>query len=166
MSPRPVDLHALISKVVDELVPAFPGRSLRHVSIGEGQCVADADRIAQLVGNLVGNAITYGAVDAEVTVTSCVAEGTASIAVHNVGNPIPANAIDAIFEPMVRGVEDHSASRSVGLGLFIVRAIAVAHRGTVSVESLADRGTTFNFEFPTALPRADDSSAKDWTLGQ
>ena len=152
VSPRPVDLHALVSRIVDELIPAFPGRGLRLVSIGDGQCIADADRIAQLVGNLVGNAMTYGAVDTDVTVTSCLTNSTASIAVHNVGNPIPQNVIAAIFEPMVRGVEDQGASRSVGLGLFIVRAIAVAHQGTVSVESSADRGTTFKFEFPAALP--------------
>lgn len=147
---RPVELHQLVAKIVDELVPAFPGRGLRHVSVGEGRCSADADRLSQLIGNLVGNAMTYGAAGTDVTVTSWLVGDTASLTVHNDGNPIPTHLLGSIFQPMVRGVSENSAVRSVGLGLFIVRAIAAAHEGEVSVRSSAETGTTFEFSFPSS----------------
>ncbi len=148
----PVDLHALVARIVDELAPAFPGRGLKFASVGTGACSADGDRIAQLAGNLVANAMAYGAVDADVTVTSWLVGDTASITVHNEGTPIPHAVLDTIFEPMVRGVSPDSTTRSVGLGLFIVRAIATAHGGDVRVTSSAEIGTTFEFSFPAALP--------------
>jgi sigma-B regulation protein RsbU (phosphoserine phosphatase) len=145
---RPVDLHQLTAKIVDELAPAFPGRSLKFASIGAGECDVDADRVSQLVGNLVGNAMTYGAETTDVTVTSRLVGATAAITVHNEGHPIPPESLASIFEPMVRGASEGSSARSVGLGLFIVRAIASAHDGEVAVRSTADTGTTFEFIFP------------------
>ena len=149
----PVDLRALVAKVVDELVPAFPGRCLKFLAVGSGACSADADRVAQLVGNLVANAMTYGAGDRDVSVTSWLVGETAGISVHNDGVPIPPELLDAIFEPMVRGTPENSSARSVGLGLFIVRAIADAHGGEVTVRSSLETGTTFEFSFPAASTR-------------
>ncbi len=143
-----VDLQALVAKVIDELAPAFPGRALNVHAVGSGTCAADADRIAQLVGNLVANAMAYGSAERDVTVTSWLAGGMAGIDVHNEGPPIPPALMSAIFEPMVRGTPENSAARSVGLGLFIVRAIADAHGGKVKVRSSAEAGTTFEFSFP------------------
>lgn len=148
VSVQPIDLHQLVAKIVDELAPAFPGRVLKHREIGSGSCAADPDRMAQLVGNLVGNAMTYGAPSEAVTVTSGLAASVATIAVHNQGEPIPAHLLASIFEPMVRGVAENSPARSVGLGLFIVQAIATAHAGQVTVVSTLQDGTTFEFSFP------------------
>jgi sigma-B regulation protein RsbU (phosphoserine phosphatase) len=99
----------------------------------------------------VGNAMAYGTPGGAVTVTSEVAGGTARLAVHNMGEPVPQEMLASLFEPMVRGEPGDSGvtgTRSVGLGLFIVRAIAVAHGGDVSVDSSRDGGTTFTFTFP------------------
>lgn len=150
----PVDLHGLLGRIVDELAPAFPGRVLRLTSVGAGDCTADGDRIAQLVGNLVANAMAYGDVGQPVVVTSWLVGSTASITVHNEGEPIPPGLLATIFEPMVRGVPQDTTTRSVGLGLFIVRAIAEAHGGDVKVTSSPEGGTTFEFSFPAVLPVA------------
>ena len=147
---RPVDLQALVAKVVDELAPAFPGRGLKLRAVGSGPCSADADRIAQLIGNLVANAMAYGATDRDVTVTSWLAGERAGTTVHNEGTPIPPELLCSIFEPMVRGTPESSSARSVGLGLFIVRAIAEAHGGEVKVRSSVEEGTTFDFSFAAA----------------
>ncbi|HEX2542492.1 MAG TPA: ATP-binding protein [Caldimonas sp.] len=157
---RPVDLHHLVERAVEELALAYPARELRHRTFGSGEVFADADRVAQLVGNLVSNALTHGAPDGAVTVTSSVDADGARVTVHNVGEPIPARALASLFEPMVRGSGSDQAPRSVGLGLFIVRAIARAHGGDVAVRSEQDAGTEFVFSFsrrpaharPTALP--------------
>lgn len=144
----PIALHAVVSEVVDELAQAFPGRGLVHEPLGEGECVADADRVAQLVGNLVGNAMAYGEPDAPVTVRSQITAAESRLSVHNVGRPIPPELQPTLFEPMVRGAEEGGANRSVGLGLFIVREIARAHGGSVEVQSSAELGTTFTVVVP------------------
>lgn len=149
VSRQPIDLHGTAADAVEELALAFPGRKLDHVQIGEGLCLADADRLAQLVGNLVANAMAYGSLDAPVTVTSCVDAASFALCVHNFGAPIPAQTQNRIFEPMVRGEGEANARRSVGLGLFIVSEIAKAHDGKASVQSSANDGTTFSAVFPS-----------------
>ncbi len=145
---KPIDLHALVQDVVDELGQAFPGRQLVHERQGEGLCQGDSERIAQLVGNLVGNAMAYGRADAPVTVRTTVGPRASEVSVHNEGPPIPTEAQERMFEPLVRGGTPDSATRSVGLGLFIVREIAKAHGGQVTVRSTAQEGTTFTASFP------------------
>ncbi|HEX2660046.1 MAG TPA: HAMP domain-containing sensor histidine kinase, partial [Polyangia bacterium] len=144
-----IDLHATVGDAVDELALAYPGRVLQHRRIGDGGCEADPDRLAQLVGNLVANAMTYGTPDRPVTVTSSGDDTTASLSVHNEGTPIPKDVQERIFQPMTRGPHSSpSTGRSVGLGLFIVHQIAQAHGGSSEVRSTAEEGTTFRIQFP------------------
>ena len=121
---------------------------LRHERRGSGPCVADANRLAQLLGNLVSNAMTYGRPDAPVTVTSTVEAASFSVAVHNLGVSIPVEAQARLFQPMTRGANAAQVGRSVGLGLFIVSEIAKAHRGTTHVRSSPQEGSTFTATFP------------------
>ena len=158
VSPAPIDLHAVVAETVQELSQAYPGRVLRHVAHGPCSCMADADRLAQLVGNLVSNAMAYGQPDAPVVVTSLREEKFFSIAVHNRGQPIAQEARDGLFALMVRGGDEVNTGRSVGLGLFIVSEIARAHGGTVSVTSTLEHGTVFTAVVPqgpdTPMPPA------------
>ena len=147
---KPVDVHALVSDAVDELALAFPQRTLRCVASGEGSAELDADRIAQLVGNLVANAIAYGDPKEAVVVMSSIDGPLCLVAVHNGGPPIPTDLLPSLFTPMTRGTSEGSSARSVGLGLFIVSEIARAHGGTVHVVSSAGRGTTFTARLPRA----------------
>jgi signal transduction histidine kinase len=70
-----------------------------------------------------------------------------TVAVHNGGQPIPAPAIPNIFEPLRRGGVD-GATGSIGLGLFIARAIVSAHGGDIRVTSSSTAGTTFKVILP------------------
>ena len=142
------DLHAVVADSIDELRTASPEIGLVHVTHGDGVCTADVHRLEQLLGNLVANAIAYGDSSVPITVTSHVAPSFFSVAVHNAGPPIPAAAQAALFEPMTRGAHTGGKTSSVGLGLFIVREIARAHRGQALVRSSADEGTTFEVVFP------------------
>lgn len=92
--------------------------------------------------------MAYGTAEGTVTVRSVIDDDCARVSVHNTGTAIPADRIDALFEPMVRGVPEASSARSVGLGLFIVKAIAKAHGGDVQVVSSPAAGTEFTFFFP------------------
>jgi sigma-B regulation protein RsbU (phosphoserine phosphatase) len=100
------------------------------------------------VGNLVSNAMSYGDANAPVTVRSQIGKSEFSVSVHNMGKPIAPGDQATLFMPLVRGVHDGSASRSVGLGLFIVNEIAKAHGGRMAVHSTAAEGTTFTATLP------------------
>jgi sigma-B regulation protein RsbU (phosphoserine phosphatase) len=145
---QPIDLHALVSAHVEELALAHPSRRIVHRRVGEGRATGDADRLFQLIDNLVSNAVAYGSESTAITVTSEIVSGEFSIAVHNHGPVIPAAVLPTLFQPMVRGTDIASASRSVGLGLFIVSEIAKAHGGEVRVDSSDTDGTTFTVVIP------------------
>lgn len=148
---RLVDLHAMVSSHVDELALTHPTRQIALRSLGEGDVSADADRLFQLIDNLVSNAVAYGSPSTAITVLSRIEPEHFSVAVHNHGQAIPAVLLSTLFQPMVRGTDIASASRSVGLGLFIVSEIAKAHGGEVRVDSSDADGTTFT----VVIPRAD-----------
>ena len=145
---KPFDLHTCIASIVEELALAFPERRIVHERSGGGQVVGDPDRIAQLLGNLVGNAMAYGTPGGTVTVRSGIQAESVDLSVHNTGEPIPDAQIASLFEPMVRGVPGDSGARSVGLGLYIVKSIAAAHGGQVTVTSSHEEGTAFIFSLP------------------
>ena len=148
IDPRWVDLHEEIAPVVDDLAHLYPSRGLVHERAGDGAVHVDTNRLAQLVGNLVSNAMTYGAPSEAVTVTSTVEAATFRVSVHNRGPVVPEEIRQSLFEPMTRGTKANSAGRSVGLGLFIVREIARAHGGTTEVSSTPELGTRFTAVFP------------------
>ena len=143
-----INLHEVIRQTVEELADVYPARKLEHRCLGEGLCFADANRLAQAVGNLVSNAMVYGSPDKAVTVTSIVEASSLTIAVHNDGAPIPLHAQARLFQPMTRGANATNAGRSVGLGLFIVSEIGKSHGGNAHVKSTAEHGTTFGLTLP------------------
>jgi sigma-B regulation protein RsbU (phosphoserine phosphatase) len=149
VNPAPVNLHEVVADSVAELRLAFPGRRIDHVQRGSAPCVADPDRLAQMIGNLVGNAVAYGSPTAPITVISDASDAQCEVAVHNEGEPIPPALIPGLFEPMIRGEHESRGGRGVGLGLYIVREIARAHHGRMQVQSAAPEGTTFRAIFPT-----------------
>ena len=145
---RPIDLHEHIDRAIAEVAMAQPGRTLRHLCEGPGAIMGDGDRLAQACGNLISNALAYGDPDAPITVMTAVRADVCHVSVHNFGERIPAVNLEAIFMPMTRGDAGEFGARSVGLGLFIVREIALAHGGQVSVTSDAQDGTTFLIALP------------------
>ena len=155
VSRQAMNFHELVGRCVEELKLTFPSHPILHAAQGSADCFPDPDRIAQLLGNLVANAVTYGQPGGAITVTSLGDDDDCTLKVHNFGEPVPAELRERIFEPLIRGGTPTDQSvRSVGLGLFIVKAIAQAHRGTVNVMSSRDEGTTFTFVF--RRDRCDD----------
>jgi signal transduction histidine kinase len=150
IQPRAADVHQIARHVVEELEIAHPDRTIALATSGDGLGTWDPDRLAQVLANLIVNAVHYSPTETEVRVTtSGEPDGAVRIVVHNAGNPIPPERLSQIFEPMKRGTSElpHNA-RTVGLGLYIVKHIVEAHRGEVSVESTAEAGTTFTVRLP------------------
>lgn len=151
MSLRPADLHQVAARTIEELWLAYPSRTILHDALGSGECTLDRDRLSQVICNLVSNAVSYGHTTEPILVRSEVHGAIAQLNVHNEGRAIPNELLTKIFEPMVRGAPGSTSVRSVGLGLFIVREIARAHRGEMNVESSDTDGTTFSMRFPSSL---------------
>ncbi len=161
VEPKELALHDLVARAADELRSAFAGRELRHIRVGAGACNGDSDRLVQMLGNLVANAFHYGASDRPVTVTTEIQATFYRIAVHNEGEPIAPQMQAGLFEPMQRGAQA-GQSRSVGLGLFIVREIAIAHGGQVAVRSTREKGTTFSVTiYRHGIPEAPNLESRE-----
>ncbi len=138
---RPIDLGALARAIVDEQRLAFPDRALDLAARGDLRVVADPDRVAQVLSNLIGNALQHGG-GSPVSVR---VEGgdRVGVSVHNGGAAIPEEVRARIFEPFARGQE--TGARSLGLGLYISHEIVRAHGGELTVTSSEREGTTFAF---------------------
>jgi signal transduction histidine kinase len=150
------DARPAVERALDELRSTNQKRSIvLKVETANTTGLWDVERIAQIVSNLVSNALRYGAADGQVTVTLDDAPDDAlRISVHNPGNPIPAELLPHLFDPYKRGASaPASYSSGLGLGLYIVREIAVAHGGEVTVESASSVGTTFRAKLPRNGPR-------------
>jgi len=147
--PAELNLHQVVADVVEDLKLAAPGRMIEHRTRGTGAVKADPSRIWQLVMNLATNAVTYGDPTSPVLITSAASDTQLMIEVHNAGSPIPVDLQPHLFEPMRRGEQQVAlGSRSVGLGLYIVQQIALAHGGRVAVKSSVEAGTTFTVTIP------------------
>ncbi len=141
---------------LEELQVAFPERQLLFEAHGDTWGEWDPDRVAQVLGNLVFNAIQHGQVDAPVRTTVRATDAAVLLEVWNAGEPIPAELLPRLFDPFKRRPEDRrphegrGGARSLGLGLHIVRQIALAHGGEVQVHSSAEAGTSFTVHWPRA----------------
>ncbi|RKG71973.1 sensor histidine kinase [Corallococcus exercitus] len=147
----PTDLGAVCQQVVDELSAAYPDRAVAVDVDGKAEGEWDAERLAQVLSNLVGNALEHGSPDAPVFLR-CWAKGEHQVLeVQNPGSPIPEELRERLFDPFRQGEGERVQGRrngGLGLGLFIVKEIVQAHGGTVEVTSSEKEGTTFTVRLP------------------
>jgi signal transduction histidine kinase len=149
LEPQPANLHEIARQAVDELAVAHPERVLEFHAEGDGSGQFDPDRLSQVVGNLVSNALSHGQPRTPVRITVRDAGPQVVLEVHNTGMPIPPQFLPRIFEPFRQG-EARLSSRGLGLGLYIVAEVVKAHGGTVEARSTAEEGTTFTVRLPRA----------------
>ncbi|MEA5452163.1 sensor histidine kinase [Leptolyngbya sp. CCNP1308] len=156
----PVDLEKLCRKVFEGFCLAHPQRNLRFHPDGDLIGTWDAARLGQVVSNLMGNAIQHGAPEGPIELSVTSGSSTVVLSVHNEGSPIPPEMLATVFDPlMCHTTSETKAQRapgSVGLGLYIVREVVVAHGGTVEVASTAQTGTTFTVYLPRSCPVEGD----------
>ncbi|WP_426756631.1 PAS domain-containing sensor histidine kinase [Myxococcus sp. Y35] len=150
LQPRRVDLHELTRHVVEEVRLARPERTLELECRGDGHGLWDADRLAQVITNLVNNALNYSPERCAVRVRTHGVRDSVLLTVHNQGGPIDPELRTRLFEPMKRP-ERKGSRGGLGLGLFIVKHIVDAHGGTVRVHSTEQDGTTFMVRLPRGI---------------
>ena len=117
---------------------------------------ADTTRISHVFGNLLSNALKYTPPGGKVTLSARAEEHGVTFSIVDTGKGIPSHYLPRIFEQFFR-VPDQGPQTGAGLGLAIVKEIVGAHGGTVSVDSIEGKGSTFSF----ALKRTDQISTEE-----
>jgi signal transduction histidine kinase len=143
-------LRPTLEHVVAELRTAWPDRTIEAQLELTEPVHCDRARVAQLLSNLLGNALTHGSPDAPVSVSASTDNGTFQLSVANSGEPIREATIERLFQPFTRATTERD-QKGLGLGLYIASEIARAHGGTLNVTSTAER-TRFTFRMPITEP--------------
>jgi signal transduction histidine kinase len=148
--PTRCDAEAVCAEVVEEVRASSPRGRFTLEASGDATGEWDATRLRQLISNLLNNAVQHGKSEEPISTTLQVSEEEMTLTVHNEGQPIPPASVATLFDPMVRlAPEDQRRPHgSIGLGLFICRQIAIAHRGEITVESSPESGTAFTVKLP------------------
>jgi sigma-B regulation protein RsbU (phosphoserine phosphatase) len=146
---KPDDLGPIFRQVLDEIEISAPEHAFELVLAGDTRAELDGDRIAQVLGNLLSNAVSYSSPDSQIRVELRGEVSSVWFTVHNVGSVIPPERLGDIFQPMQQVMPGTGRGhRSVGLGLYIVESIVTSHRGSLAVTSTAEGGTTFRVTLP------------------
>jgi signal transduction histidine kinase len=161
VSTRPEPVGSMVAETVDlysqtanELEIALAAADLP----GGAFVQADRDRVMQVLGNLVGNALKFTAPGGRVTLSARRESDTITFSVTDTGTGIDADDLPHVFEQYWRH-DQHGT----GLGLFIARSVVHAHRGRIWAESQPGAGTTFFFTLPAVSPMPADAGAPEGT---
>lgn len=147
LSPGAMDLGGLVRQVVEELELVHPSRVVKVTSAGTLTGSWDADRLTQVLGNLLGNALQYSPTESVVEVSLQGGPEQVIARVVNQGQAIPPRELALLFHPFQRAHTSAHVPSGLGLGLFISEQIVRSHRGTLTVESDAER-TVFTLMLP------------------
>ena len=144
-----VDLAVLAREVLAAYDPVLRAAGVTaRAELAEGVVVsADADRLHQALGNLLGNAARYCRPGDDVVLRVHAAAGPAVIEIADTGPGIPPDELPHVFDRLWRGQRGRAVA-GTGIGLTVVRELVVAHGGTVHVERNAADGTTFLISLP------------------
>jgi signal transduction histidine kinase len=150
---RPVDLAGLLHHLEESCQVLADQRGIRfHVSAQDGLPESvqwDADRINEVLGNLLSNAFKFTPEHGEVELTVLTTDHSVQMDVRDTGAGIPAEQLPHIFEKFYQADNQRAAAHAgTGLGLAIAREIVEAHNGTIAVDSTPGVGTTFTIVLP------------------
>jgi signal transduction histidine kinase len=146
------DLAEPVARIMREYETAFPGRRIELQQHGDLTGEWDAERLAQVASNLIGNALQHGASEGSVEVQLDGSRAEEVLVV--VANPgsIPTHVLPHLFEPFQGGRREPGHNQGLGLGLYIARQIVEAHRGSVDVQSEGTDRTVFQVKVPRKSP--------------
>jgi signal transduction histidine kinase len=143
------DLADALRHVISEVQSIHPGRSIQS-SIGDLHSVhCDRERVAQLLSNLVANAVAHGDPDGPIEISAQINKGQFVLSVKNQGL-IAEDALPHLFRPYSRPTSG-TPRTGLGLGLYIASQIAQSHGGKLDVVSTEQQGTTFTFSLPVTI---------------
>ncbi|HTQ03207.1 MAG TPA: response regulator [Polyangiaceae bacterium] len=144
---RRVDVKNLVERTIEELHGLDAEHRILVEAVSGCTTTGDPDRLLQLFSNIIANALHHGQAGSPVEVKLTCSEQEVCLSVHNDGVIAP-ELLPTLFDPFRKRGTTRSKSRGLGLGLFISQQIALAHGGSVEVESTAETGTLFTVRIP------------------
>jgi heavy metal sensor kinase len=145
------DFSKTISDCAELVKPMAEERAVKiFTELSSLEITGDSERLAQVVTNLLTNAIQYNLPDGTVRVKLESQDGMAVLAVSDTGQGIAAEDLPRVFERFYRADRSRSTGGN-GLGLAISKAVVEAHGGTIEVASEENAGTTFTVRLPTGV---------------
>jgi PAS domain S-box-containing protein len=148
----PMDLNETVEGVAARSSVVSTKHSIRtELDAGAPKVMGDADRMVQVVTNLVSNAIKYSPDGGEVLISTHVVDGMVDVSVADQGVGIPADFVDKLFGRFERSEKNPSTIIGTGLGLAITRQIVEMHAGKIWVESAEGHGSVFHFTIPPVV---------------
>ncbi len=159
---RAADVGEVCARIVEEAALREDAVALDLGREGDLSGEWDPDRLEQVIGNLVGNAVRHAAPGTPVRVRAMDEGDRVRVEIENDGPPIPPESVRSIFEPFrtASGNGTEAEHAGIGLGLFIVRSIVEAHGGTVDVQSAPGRPVTFTVLLPRGPPSARGAASR------
>lgn len=150
---EPVNLTAVVGDAADLYSDVAGQKGVElTANLSEPVHVAgDRNRLAQAIANLLDNAVKYTPAGGQVVIAAGTTDGAARVTVTDTGIGISLDDLPHIWDRLYRGDRSRS-ERGLGLGLSLVKAIALAHGGRVSVESTPGRGSVFTLHLPAQPP--------------
>jgi len=143
------DLSRTARDCVELIRPLADERGMKiHCELPTLECHGDVERLAQVITNLLANAIQYNKANGEVRISTRLQDGTIILTVSDTGQGIPVADLPHVFERFYRADQSRSSGQT-GLGLAISKAIVEAHGGTIEISSQPHAGTTFTIRLPT-----------------
>ena len=171
MDLQPVALAPLVDQVVGEVEVAAAGRNAsvprpeNLVPADLPRVMADAERVHQVLYNLLDNAMRFTPPAGSVRVAACVVGDRCEVTVTDTGPGIPAEHLPFVFERFYRAdaarARGSRGTGGTGIGLAIVRSVVEAHGGSVRAESGPGTGSAFTFDLPLAGQPAGDRHRDD-----
>jgi two-component system OmpR family sensor kinase len=147
----PVDLRSIARDAIADARAVSPGRSIKLNAPGSVVVVGDDQRLRQVVGNLVRNAIVHTPAKTPIEVEVAAQNGHAEFTVIDHGAGLPEGSEKRVFEPFFRADPGRSRDKGgSGLGLPIVAAVVAAHGGKVTADRTNGGGATFRVTLPMA----------------
>ena len=148
---RPVDLASIAAEAVQQARIVAPGRPITLQAAEPVIADADAERLRQIIDNLIGNAIQHTPPGSPVTVTVANEPGGGRLTVADRGPGMTAEQASRVFERFYRADDARTrASGGTGLGLAIAASLAAAHGGKLTVDTQPGRGAAFSLRLPHA----------------
>ena len=143
------DFSKTIADCAELVQPLADERSVKiFIEVEPLEITGDSERLAQVVTNLLTNAIQYNRTEGEVRVKLEAQNGLAALTVTDTGQGIPAEDLPRVFRRFFRADQSRTGAGNAGLGLAISKAIIEAHGGTIEVASEENIGTTFTVRLP------------------
>ena len=150
MKTFPFDLADTTRDCIELIAPLAAEREIQIVSeLASAKTVGDPERLAQVITNLLSNAIHYNSNGGKIHVRTKQENGSATIEVEDNSDGISPEDLPHIFDRFYRAEKSRTSGRT-GLGLSICKAIIEAHGGKIEVRSELGKGTRFTVTLPEA----------------